>query len=77
MQFTSTDDRVAANVRAELARHRKGQQFLADGMGVSLMLISRRMSGQVSFSIAELYQIAKLLNVGINTLIAIDEAAAS
>lgn len=75
MSLMTTDQRVAANVRAELARHRVNQQALAKATGMSLMSISRRMSGQVSFSITELYRVAEILKVDIHTLIAIEAVA--
>lgn len=77
MSLMTTDQRVAANVRAELARRRVNQQALATAMGMGLMSISRRMSGQVSFSIAELYRVAEILKVDISALIALDQAVAS
>ncbi len=77
MSLMTTDQRVAANVRAELARRRVNRQALAKAMGIGPMAISRRMSGQVSFSIAELYRVAEILKVDISALIAIDQAVAS
>ncbi|MDB2211801.1 helix-turn-helix domain-containing protein [Mycobacteroides abscessus] len=68
---------MAANVRAELARRRVNRQALAKAMGIGPMAVSRRMSGQVSFSIAELFQVAEILKVDIAALIAIDQAIAS
>ncbi|WP_157933485.1 MULTISPECIES: helix-turn-helix domain-containing protein [Mycobacteroides] len=74
---TTIDQRVAANVRAEMARRRVSQQTLANAMDLSFMSISRRMSGHVSFSISELYRVAEVLKVDIRTLIALEQAVAS
>ncbi len=74
---TTIDQRVAANVRAEMARRRVSQQTLANAMDLSFMSISRRMSGHVSFSISELYRVAEILKVDIRTLIALEQAVAS
>ncbi|RIR58244.1 XRE family transcriptional regulator [Mycobacteroides abscessus] len=74
---TTIDQRVAANVRAEMARRRVSQQTLANAMDLSFMSISRRMSGHVSFSISELYRVAEVLKVDIRTLIALEQSVAS
>lgn len=57
------DPQVAAAVRAELARASRTQQSLAAHLHLSQPAISRRLSGDVSFSIDELVSIAAYLDV--------------
>ncbi|SKY32030.1 Uncharacterised protein [Mycobacteroides abscessus subsp. bolletii] len=77
MQFATTDERVAANVRAELARAGENQSSLAPKVGLSQQALSRRLSARVSFTVAELSRVATQLGVPIGALTASNEAAAS
>lgn len=77
MQFASTDQRVAANVRAELARAGENQSSLAPKVGMSQQALSRRLSAQVPFTVSELSLIAAQLGVPIGALTPRDEAVAS
>lgn len=54
---------VAAEVRAEMARQRRSQRSVADALGVSQTYIWRRLTGDVSFDIAELSAVADFLGV--------------
>jgi len=56
-------ERVAAEVRAELARQRISQTQLAERLNISQAGISRRLSGETPFEINELVAIAEFLCV--------------
>lgn len=60
--------RVAANVRAELARLRKSQSDLAGHLGISRPAVSFRLSGQTPMNINELVRIAEFLGVPLDRL---------
>jgi transcriptional regulator with XRE-family HTH domain len=55
--------RVAAEVRAELARADLNGSQAAARLGWKQQYISRRLSGTVPFDVAELYEIAEMLDV--------------
>ncbi|QPG69124.1 helix-turn-helix domain-containing protein [Mycolicibacterium mucogenicum] len=57
-------------MRAEIARAGHSQTSFAGKWGRTQQFLSRRLSGQVSFSIAELEQIAAELGVPMATLTA-------
>lgn len=65
--FTAT---VAAEVRAEMARQRITQESLADSLGVAQQTISRRLTGEVAFDLAELERIAGILGVPLSRFLA-------
>lgn len=69
MQNKPTVERVAANVRAELARKGITQTDLAARLEKSQPFISRRLSGRVAFDVAELASIAAVLDVPITVLV--------
>lgn len=54
---------VAAEVRAELARKQMSQVALAEHLGVAQATVSRRLTGEVPFDVAELGQVAEILGV--------------
>ncbi len=72
---TTYNDRVAGEVRAELARQRMSQADLASRVGVSQVFISRRLTGAVSFSVKELERVAEALKVDVAQFLAVDGAA--
>lgn len=49
---------IAANLRAELARHGKTQTWLAGVLGVSQSSVAARLKGDVPFTVVELWQAA-------------------
>jgi transcriptional regulator with XRE-family HTH domain len=61
--------RVAAEVRAELARQRKPQRVLADRLGISTTQVSKRLSGEIPFDVAELDKVADELGVSVVQLL--------
>lgn len=69
MQPMSPAERVAANVRAELARQRKSQTELAQALALPQSAVSRRCVGRVPFDINELTVVAGFLNVPLGVLL--------
>lgn len=70
-------ERVGDEVRAELARQRMSQLTLASRMALSQPALSRRLNGDLSFTIADLDLIARILQVPMTKLLPdSDEAAA-
>ena len=72
----SPSQRVAANVRAELARANITQTALASRMNRTQQSLSLRLRGHVAFSVDELSEIADLLGVDISYLIDGSKASA-
>ena len=65
----SLSTRVAANVRAEMARQRKRQADLGEVLGLTQGAVSKRMSGAVALDVDELARIAEFLGVPVDALI--------
>ncbi len=59
----SATQRVAATIRAELARRRISQSALARELGMAQTAVSRRLTGQVPFDVNELHAIANHLGL--------------
>jgi transcriptional regulator with XRE-family HTH domain len=77
MPMTATvSDRVASNVRAELARRRLSQQALAAALGVSQTHVSRRLVGKVAFDVEELHAVADFLGLRVAALLATTSSGA-
>lgn len=73
------DDRIAAEVRAELGRQGISQQVLADRLGWSQIRVSRRVSSgktAVPFTVVELAVVAAALNVPFAQFLPAELAAA-
>lgn len=70
MQPTSPAEQVAANVRAELGRHRKSQSDLGQALGLTQSAVARRLSGKVAFDINEISTAAVFLSVPVASLLA-------
>jgi len=62
--------RVATEVRAEMARQRVSQDALAAAIGMSQAAVSRRLSGDIPFDVAELEDVATALRVPISQFLA-------
>jgi transcriptional regulator with XRE-family HTH domain len=56
---------VAANVRAELARHMVSQAAIADKLHLGHSAMSRRLRGETQFRADELKRIAEHLGIGV------------
>lgn len=67
--------RVAASVRAEMARRDVTQARLAEALGMTQPAISRRVSGQLPFDVDELHRIARFLDIPVSALIPKEDAA--
>lgn len=70
MQVNLTAERVAQEVRAEMARQRVSQTALAALLDTSQAAVSRRLRGQVPFDIIELEVIAARLGVPVAQFVA-------
>lgn len=68
---------VAANVRAEVARRGVKQRAIAEHLGIDQRAVSRRLLGQVEWSVAELLSVAGLLDVEVANLLESAAAEAS
>lgn len=71
----SHTERVAAAVRAEMARRRVTQQTVADRLGITQMSVSRRLRGLTPFTAGEVLMVADLLGVDPATLMPSEPAA--
>jgi transcriptional regulator with XRE-family HTH domain len=66
---SSIAERVAAEVRAEMARQRRTQAELAAAVGLSPQSIGRRLSGEHPFDVEELERAAAWLDVSVSSLL--------
>ncbi len=62
--------RVAATVRAELARKRMLQRELAEALGISTAQVSERLADNTPFRLDELDPIAEFLGLPVADLVA-------
>lgn len=69
MPLNKTSHRVAAEVRAVMARQGCTQTALAERINRDQHFISRRLSGKVPFAIDELSAIAQALGVPLTDLV--------
>lgn len=58
-----TTQTIAAEARAVLARERTKQSDVAEALGLSRSQLSRRLSGQISFSAEEIAHLAQFAGV--------------
>lgn len=79
MQTTATTatGRVAATVRAELARRRISQTAVSERLEMSQASVSRRLTGDTPWDINELAAIADLIGVPLALLVAEADEAGS
>lgn len=63
--FTQT---VAAEVRAHLARRQISSRKLAEEINLTPSQLSRRLNGSIAFTVEEVGEIAKVLNVTVSAL---------
>jgi transcriptional regulator with XRE-family HTH domain len=68
MDLATPAERVAATVRAELARRRKTQAGLARALGLQRTSIHRRMTGEQAFRVDELHVVADYLGIPVTDL---------
>jgi transcriptional regulator with XRE-family HTH domain len=70
-----TTQRVAANVRAELAVRRISGTALAGALGITRSTMARRLRGDTPWPVDDLERIAEFLNVTVDSLLS-ERAAA-
>lgn len=75
MPTTPTAHRIAANVRAEMARRNCTQERLATRLGKSQGYVSRRLVARIPFNTNDLDAIAKALDVPLSDLIGSEAVA--
>ena len=66
---------VAGNVRAEMARVRVSQTQVGRALGITQQAVSRRLKGEVDFTVTELATVAELLGVETATLLPASRSA--
>ena len=69
MAVPNTAQRVADNVRAEVARRKVSQTSLAQLVGIRQQALSRRLNGNTPFRIDELFAIAEALDTTVSELV--------
>lgn len=68
MTPTEYVEAVAAEVRAELGRHRKSATELSKVLSISPQTCGRRLSGETPFDVSELVKIADWLGIPMSRL---------
>jgi len=63
---------VGNNIQDILAAQGKTQQFLADGLGISKQVMNKIVAGSKAINVAEIRQIANILNVTVDRLLTIE-----
>lgn len=77
MPEDATAQRVAAEVRAALARQRKPHRFVGEVLGLSSTAVSRRLRGETVFDVEELAKLATALGVTLASFMPTESAVAS
>ncbi|MDI9889928.1 helix-turn-helix domain-containing protein [Microbacterium sp. IEGM 1404] len=65
---TETAERLAAEVRAEMARQRRTAKEMAEVVGITAHTAGRRLSGAVPFNVVELGEVARWLGIRVDVL---------
>lgn len=66
---TPIDERVAAEVRAAMARSRERQSDVATATGISQPSLSRRLAAKASFTVDELERLARHFGLTIGAFV--------
>lgn len=66
---------VEARVRAEMGRQRVSQNTLSQQTGIPQSNLSRRLTGETEFTVAELLKVARALAVPVGDLLGPDGAS--
>ncbi|MEV4271977.1 helix-turn-helix domain-containing protein [Micromonospora aurantiaca (nom. illeg.)] len=70
MTETATlSEAIVAEIRAEMARQRRSGRAVAEAMGVTHIYLSRRLTGAVPLTVADLERVAQALNVSVLALL--------
>lgn len=75
MQSIVSDEDIAAEVRAWMARQRRSQRELSEFLGMGQMAVSQRLSAETPIRATEIVRIAEFLGVSVETLLAVPTAA--
>lgn len=75
METRTYNERVAAEVRASIARKGVSQTIVAERARMSNASLSRKLRGQYPFAVDELLAIAPLLDTTASSILAAAEAA--
>lgn len=75
METRTYNERVAAEVRASIARKGVSQTVVAEQAQMSNASLSRKLKGQYPFAVDELLAIAPLLDITASRILAAAEAA--
>ena len=70
-----SSESIAANLRAEVARQNLTQQQMADRLGVGQWWVSRRLTGEVPVTAADLTRFAEALGIGSAVLLSAERVA--
>jgi transcriptional regulator with XRE-family HTH domain len=68
--------RVAAEIRAEMARQGVSQRQIGEVLGISQPQVSKRLLGEVAFNTTELEKVAEFLGVPVTNFMHTPERAA-
>ena len=72
VEAATLDQKIAEELRVVLARrHMSGRQLAAE-LGWGQMYLARRLNGRVTFSMMDLYQLTKALNISLQSLLPAD-----
>jgi transcriptional regulator with XRE-family HTH domain len=69
MPTANLSETVAAEIRVQLARHRKRGADLADELGISAAAVSSKLNDKTPFTLNEVQQIATWLGLSLDQLL--------
>lgn len=69
MTYSTFSNRIAGEIRAELARQRMPVSDLSSGSGIALSTLSRRLTGRTDFTVSEVEAICVALDLPVVSLI--------
>jgi transcriptional regulator with XRE-family HTH domain len=75
MAYDTERDRIAAEVRAELARQGKTQREVGDLIGMTQQSLGLRLAGTRSFRAEEITKLAEVLGVPASRFLPVDAEA--
>ena len=65
--------KFAENVRVLAARHKLSQAKIAGPLGISQVAVSRRLSGEVAFTVNELFILANVFGCDVRDILPLDD----
>jgi transcriptional regulator with XRE-family HTH domain len=69
VDISTPAERVASNIRAEMARRKRTHAQLAAALGITRSSMHRRMTGELPLDVDELHKVAAFLGVPVATLL--------